>query len=285
MTFTNILFPTDFSEGSRAIVPYVRALCDRFQASLTLLYVVHVPITAYGAMDSPVVFDFPLSEFKESAEGRLVEFARNEFPGMPVKIAVEEGLPGVCITEFAKARGVDLIMMPTRGHGRLQAALLGSVTTQTLHHAACPVWTMAHCEDTPPEHLKWGSILCAVDTDDEGVRLISTAAELAAAPKSKVHLVHAVASPDAAEQFGSAFTDFRKERARRTIASMQEATVTNFPVCMEAGSIPEVVRRAAESHHGDLVLIGRGVMPRFAGGLRSQVYAIVRDAPCPVLSV
>jgi nucleotide-binding universal stress UspA family protein len=287
MTFTNILFPVDFSERSRAIVPHVRAVCGRFYASLTLLHVVHVPIMAYGAADSPVVFDFPLDEIKATAEKSLAEFAAASFPGVPVTTLVDDGDPGSCIVEAAKARGAGLIMMPTRGQGRFRAALLGSVTAKTLHDASCPVWTDAHCEHRSTSNLEWRNILCAIDTDHEGSRLISTAAELAAGSKGSVHIVHAVPPPDAsAERFGgSEFTDFLKDQARRTIGSMQALTATNFPVCVEAGRTPEVIRYAALSHQTDLVLIGRGVLPDFAGGLRSQAYAIVRDAPCPVLSV
>jgi nucleotide-binding universal stress UspA family protein len=45
------------------------------------------------------------------------------------------------------------------------------------------------------------------------------------------------------------------------------------------------VAAVAEEDQADLVLIGRGTLPRFAGRLRSNVYAIVRDSPCPVLSI
>ncbi|MES1260128.1 MAG: universal stress protein [Acidobacteriota bacterium] len=287
MTFTNILFPIDFSGRSHALVPHVRAMCNRFHASLTLLHVIQVPLMAYGATDSPVVFDFPIAELKERAEKSLAELAATAFPGVPVKTLVEEGDPGSCIAEVAKARGVDLIMMPTRGHGRFRAALLGSVTAKTLHDATCPVWTEAHCEARAADHLEWRNILCAIDTDSEGTQLISTAAELAASSQGRVHIVHAVASPDAAaERYGgSEFTEFLKDQARLTIHEMQKVTKTGFPVCIEAGNTPEVIRQAALSHQADLILIGRGVLPRFAGGLRSQAYAIVHDTPCPVLSV
>jgi hypothetical protein len=70
-----------------------------------------------------------------------------------------------------------------------------------------------------------------------------------------------------------------------THSRMQREAGTNFGVCVEAGGIPEVVRYAALNHRADLVVIGRGVLPRFAGGFRSQAYPIVLDMPCPVLSV
>jgi nucleotide-binding universal stress UspA family protein len=38
-------------------------------------------------------------------------------------------------------------------------------------------------------------------------------------------------------------------------------------------------------HSADLVVMGRGRATRTLGRLRSNVYSIIRDAPCPVISV
>jgi nucleotide-binding universal stress UspA family protein len=288
MPFKNILFPFDFSNRARAIVPHVQAACDRFHASLTLLHLVEVPALAYGSPESPIMFDFPAAQLKDCAEQRLTQFAADAFPGPPVRVVVEEGDPGSCIAELARNLQTDLIMMPTRGCGQFRAALLGSVTAKTLHDADCAVWTEAHCEEAGAEHSEWRSIVCAIDTVPEGLRLIRSAAELATNCGATVHLVHAV--PAAAEKgpakyFDLEFSAFLEQEARETIAGMQKEAGTNFVVCTGAGNITDVVRHAAVGHNADLVLIGRGELPHFAGRLRSQTYAIVRDMPCPVLSV
>jgi hypothetical protein len=58
MQIRNILFPTDFSERAGAIVPDVRAVCDRFNARLTLLHTIFVP--TYGGFPEVLVgFKFP----------------------------------------------------------------------------------------------------------------------------------------------------------------------------------------------------------------------------------
>jgi len=287
MTFSRILFPTDFSERSLAVIPYVRALRQRFASSLTLLHVVHVPVTAYSSPNVPVALDLLLSEMKEGADERIVQLAATEFAGIAVKTLVEKGDPGSCIAKIAKENDIDLIMIPTHGHGAFRAALLGSVAAKTLHDATCPVWTAAHCEELGANHLEWRNILCAIDTDSEAERLISVAAQLAAGSNAKVFLVHGVDSGDPrSETYGGAeFTEFLKNRAREVIAEMQNRAGTNFAVCVESGRARDVVRYAAIGHNADLVMIGRGVLPRFAGSLRSQASAIVRHAPCPVLSV
>ncbi len=288
MPFKNILFPVDFSDRSQAIAPHVRAVCQRFNASLTLLHLIEVPVMAYGVPDAPVTFDFPMAEIKTSMEQKLTRFAATAFPGVAVKTVVDEGDPGSCIAELARTWQIDLIMLPTRGHGRFRAALLGSVTAKTLHDATCAVWTEAHCENiAAASHAEWRNIVCAIDTVAEGSRLIRLAAGLAASSGASVHLTHAVPVAESGPEryMDLEFAAFLAEEARKTIAGMQKEAGTNFDVVVETGNIPDAVRRVAESRNADIVLIGRGALPHFAGRLRSHAYAIVRDMPCPVLSV
>jgi nucleotide-binding universal stress UspA family protein len=287
MPFAHILFPVDFSARSRAIVPHVRSVASRYGAALTLLHLVEMPGISYGTPEAPVMFDYPYEEIKEASEARLRQFAEAAFPGMPVTLVVEQGDPGSCIAELARFRKVDLIMLPTRGCGRFRAALLGSVTAKTLHDASCAVWTEAHCEEIGSAHNEWRNIVCAVDTTPENVRLIRFVSDLAAAEGGKVCLVHVVPVAEAGVEryFDLEFAAFLEKQAREAIGGMQKEAGTSFPVCVKAGAIPAKVREEAVEHDADLVLIGRGTLPHFAGRLRSHAYGIVRDMPCPVLSI
>jgi nucleotide-binding universal stress UspA family protein len=49
------------------------------------------------------------------------------------------GDPAEAIIALAKDRHADLIVMGTRGHGRIAGLLLGSVAQKVVTHAACPV--------------------------------------------------------------------------------------------------------------------------------------------------
>jgi nucleotide-binding universal stress UspA family protein len=203
------------------------------------------------------------------------------------------GDPGSGIGAFAREQKMDLIMMPTRGLGRFRTALLGSVTAKTLHCATCPVWTDSHCEADHQTHVCWRNILCAVDTDAEGGKLIRAVAELTAGHRVTVRLVHAVAMPAVPqaeadpEKFAdyTRFTDFLKYEAMQTITQMQKEADTHFHVLVGVGNVTDVIRHSAINHNADVVVIGRGVLSKFAGGLRSEVSSIVRSMPCPVLSV
>jgi len=247
MPFTNILFPVDFSDRCRAMAPQVKAMCDRFQASLTVLHLVEVPVNAYATVEAPNLFQFPMEEMKRLAEEQLEKFTTASFPGMAVTRVVDDGDPGSCIAELARIWEIDLIMLPTRGRGRFRSALLGSVTAKILHDASCAVWTEAHCETARPPRADWKNVICAVDTVPEGVRLIRFAAEVAANPGVEVRLVHAVPEAEAGleKYFDREFAAFLRERAHEAIAGMQKEAGTSFEVCVKAGSIVDVVREAA----------------------------------------
>jgi nucleotide-binding universal stress UspA family protein len=289
MTFSNILFPVDFSERCRAAAPFVNALVRRQKASLNLLHLVEIPPIWYCSTEASCMPDLNIPQLVDHAATRLERFALDNFRGLKPKLIADTGDPGSCIVEIAKTSGADLIMMPTRGRGRFRSALLGSATAKVLHDAECPVWTAAHAEaGTVNISADWRTVVCAIDTSDDAMRLIRCAAELQTNCGASIELVHALPVPPNTRPemyMGREFQAFLEDSARQSIQTMQTKIGTNFRVHMEAGKVSGVIAFAARDLNADLVLIGRGVLPHVAGRLRSDVYAIIRDAPCPVLSV
>jgi nucleotide-binding universal stress UspA family protein len=286
MAFRNILFPVDFSEACEAIAPHVRSLCERLQGSLTLAHFIYIPAMAYGAIDAAGPVVWPVQEFTDNAEKRIEAFSTKFFAGLNPGIVVQEGDAAACITDLAASHPFDLIMMPTHGYGRVRALLLGSVTAKTLHDAPCAVWTASQNAKQRPA-APWKKILCAIDADEEGERLLRKAAELSENGKIGVRVIHAVPSPAPVEDpfADSSFNEFLLRCAETSVARLQTAAGTSFEALMKPGRIPDVVRDEAEDWDADVVLIGRGVLPRFAGQFRSHAYSIIRTMPCPVLSV
>jgi nucleotide-binding universal stress UspA family protein len=58
-------------------------------------------------------------------------------PGIPVLPLVTEGYPADVLLHAAK--GADLLVLGSRGHGGVTSALLGSVSLHCVLHAHCPV--------------------------------------------------------------------------------------------------------------------------------------------------
>ena len=288
MEFRHILFPVDFSPRCYAAVPHVKVAAERFGADITLLHVLEaVPMWA-AAGDGAFVPDADLSELQADAVSRLTDFAASGFPGLRPACVVEQNEAGQAIVRRAQSSGADLIMMPTHGHGVFRSMLLGSTTSKVLHDATPAVWTAAHLEDTPtPQHTAWKNIVCAVDLVPESVQLIRMAAQLAGKDGGQASIVHSVPGTQVRPDmyFDMTLENSLKDFASVEIAKMQAEAGTDFPVCLEIGNVSNVVAAAATQNSADLVIIGRGVIHKFAGRLRTHAYAIIRDSPCPVLSI
>jgi nucleotide-binding universal stress UspA family protein len=284
MLFTpHIVFPVDFSERSKLVRPHVISMAEHFRAKVTLLHVIQIPIAWYGSTEQafPVMFDIPAMV----ADGRqqLETFFGSAPPGLRVETVVDHGDPAARITEYAEQQGVGLIMMPTHGYGKFRSLLLGSVTAKVLHDTKCAVWTSAHTEDPDlPRHDGYRIILCAAGLEPENAGVIRYAADLASSFKAQFRLVHAVSTD---EYVVAGLHQSAMDASREAIARLQRKAGTETGLCLKVGSVSSVVRASALEHRADLVVIGRGRLQGALGRLRTNAYAIIRDSPCPVLSV
>ena len=98
----------------------------------------HVPPAVYGAGWAPASTD--LDEFRKLAEGSLrqsVEEAGAAEAGVQVTPVLREGHPVDVL--LAESEDADLLVVGTRGLGGFKQLVLGSVSGQVAHHAACPV--------------------------------------------------------------------------------------------------------------------------------------------------
>jgi nucleotide-binding universal stress UspA family protein len=282
--FRHILFPVDFSESSKAVCPYVKSFAGHFQAKVTLLHVVQVFLNVPKGIDPsyPVSFDFPAVEWQTR------ELLKGYFDAPEVERVVQQGDPAIDISDYARDHGVDLIMLPTRGYGKFRSLLLGSVTSKVLHDSDCAVWTAPHAEGPAmKQHWPCRNLLVAVDRGEDQVLVLRRAVELARELGANVRLVHAIPAAEHQpwEFGGEEFGHYLMQVANQDIAKLQESVGTKLEVSVIAGGIGPVVRTVAEEQHADLVVIGRGVMHETMGRLRSKSYEIIRQSPCPVLSL
>lgn len=288
LNFQRILFPVDLSKQCQEAAPFVKAAAARFGAEVTLLHVMEIPAYWYGTMGAEsfaAVVDLP--SLMASRKQQFDEFLKNDFGSVKVERVMEQGDPAWTIADYAKSRHADLVMMPTHGHGPFRSLLLGSVTAKVLHDVKCPVWTGAHAEKQASHPDEIRSMLCALELSDESGPLLKWAAELAARYGATLRLVHAVAGGDipAEQYFDTELDGFLMKMAGEEIAKLQASAGTDFEVCLAKGDVAGVMRETALTHNADLIVIGRGLAQRVLGRFRTQAYAIIREAPCPVISV
>lgn len=289
ITFKRILFPVDFSAESRAVAPSVKAMASRFSSDIVVMHVVDLPPAWFGSPEAAGWAALINADgMRQAARVGLDRFIEQEFSGVPVIGEIAQGDPASQIVDFAGSDPGTLVMMPTRGYGPLRALLLGSVTAKVLHDTRCPVWTGAHApEITIHSPGKWKRMLCALDADEKDLPVLKWAARFASEQRMELRLVHAVPGTNAPvleENVPIAFK-FLFGVAREQLAKMQASAGTNLDLCLLGGQAGRVVHAAAVGHDVDLIAIGRGVMQEPFGRLRSRAYEIIREAPCPVISI
>jgi len=270
-----ILFPVDFSERCTAAARMAETFTGHFQAELTLLHVVE-PLT-YN--DVPVDID-ALGERQLS--GYLVE----ELKQFDVNRVLAHGDPASQILECAKARNIDLIVLPTHGYGTFRRFILGSVTAKVLHEAVCPVWTGVHMEQVPKlEDIAFRKIVCAIDLGTQSCPTLRWAKQFASEFGADLQIIHAI-PPTVTE---SAFQENAEEKllaeAEAKIRDAQQGTGLEAKATVLLGDVPQSVCGFTDHENADLLVIGRAVHNDFAGRLRANAYAIIRQSPCPVVSV
>jgi nucleotide-binding universal stress UspA family protein len=221
---------------------------------------------------------------QESVEAFVKPLVANS----PHEVVVRTGDPAETIVHFTRALPADLIVMPTHSGGRFRRFLLGSVTAKVLHDADCPVLTGVHREDLSPEPPAGiQSIVCAVDTDESFAPVVRCALDFQALFGARLTLVHAVpAADETSDSRGE--TDIRRflfDRAAAKFDALRREAGLDAAVTISGGPVHRVIREAALQENADLVIIGRGHTQRGMGRLRTHAYAIIRNSPCPVLSI
>jgi nucleotide-binding universal stress UspA family protein len=277
-----ILFPTDLSHPCRVVAPHVKAVTASFHAELVVLNVLETPSGYYRDWDAYLTL-VNWEAIREDRRRGLAAFVKEVFKGRSVMHVMEEGDPAHTIVNYAREHAIDLIMIPTHGHGPFRSLLVGSVTAKVLHDTEVPVWTSAHgTAPAPPTRTPYRRILCAVDVTDKSIPVMRRAAELARHFKSTLSLVHAVAGAEAVD---ASFQSFLFSTARNRLEKLQKAAGIDVQTCVAGGHAGDVIRQAAVQRKAGLVVIGRGHLTKTLGRLRTNAYSIIRQSPCPVISV
>lgn len=134
--FRNILLAVDGSEHALKAARAAGELARLSGGNLTA-------ITAYeevpGYLGEPNLQKVIQERMKRSKE--VLEKAANEIGEIPGELKTEalEGPPAEAILRVAETRGIDLIVMGTRGLGQIVGLLLGSQSQKVVSLAPCPV--------------------------------------------------------------------------------------------------------------------------------------------------
>jgi nucleotide-binding universal stress UspA family protein len=281
-----ILLPVDFSERCAGAVRYARELALRFDSELILVHVLPPLHAEFGLQIEGSMLVEVYRTRAEQAERELGGFESQTLADLKVRRLILHGDPAAKIVECAGAEGAGLIAMPTHGYGHFRRFILGSNTAKVLHDADCPVWTGIHVEEIPTFAHPFGRILCAVDLGPQSMRALRWASWLQKEFGGHLTLIHAIAAHS--ESISEPDLSWRAnilEIAEEELLRLQREAGVEADLLLEAGEPARVICSAAARVNAGTVVIGRGSAAGDFGRLRTNAYSIIRQSPCPVVSV
>ena len=141
---TNILVPLDFSACSENALAFALQLADKIEANLLLLHVLHLDT---GSMEN---FAFVVDEVEnrtEQARENINKAVQKEAQAIfasldkapSTRARVEIGNVEATICDMALRNQADYIVMGTQGENSVLDKYLGSVASNVLKNAPCPI--------------------------------------------------------------------------------------------------------------------------------------------------
>ena len=281
-----ILFPVDFSASCDAMAAFVLRAAAILAAKVTLLYVVEPSTSGFELLARPAPeID---EDRKESARSSLDAYLTSAFPLRDTPRLLATGEPAAQIARVAREEAFELIVMPTHA-GVFRRMLLGSTVAKVLNDADCLVLTTHHAETIAPRPVEHKEIACAAGLGADSERVLRSAAEIAEKVHANLSIIHAIPLIEQGLPIRLELDESVRllaiQAAQDRLNVMQRVLGSHARVHIVVGPIKDAVTEAARRLQADMLVVGRSSQPGEHGRLRDLTYALVRDAPCPVLSV
>jgi nucleotide-binding universal stress UspA family protein len=205
----------------------------------------------------------------------------------------EEGDPVATILEHAERTKADTIVMGTRGRSGLERLVLGSTAEKVLGRATCPVLTLREDSSGPAVPRR---LLCPVDFSESSREALRQSIALAVKARASVQVINVVRPepvPPAPAVAGGGAEEV--DRARKGLQELLDQVLNGkggegprpaLETSAIRGTPSEAIVAAAENGSADLIVMGlqgHGAIDRMLFG--PTTHHVVREAPCPVLSV
>jgi nucleotide-binding universal stress UspA family protein len=280
-----ILWACDFSTGALEALRWVLPIAKAYRSEITALHVIPAtvpPGDGILSLANPVLLRPHLHHDVSAALDRYV--APAIAASVPATVTLREGTPIHEILDMAERLPADLVVLGTHGRGALERSVIGSVAEAVLGRARCPVVTVP-AQAVPASGAEMpGTVLWATDFSVRATAALPYALSIAAKGGADLIFVHAV-EPDphshGRERVGEG------ERRLREVAAANQLPGRRRPECIVvSGSASAEILRVARERGAGLVVMGtHGSRTLHSLLLGSTARRVIRDAPCPVLSL
>ena len=285
----NVLVATDGSKYGRWGLNWVATLPFVEPPRVTALYVLDVaalraPFLAQPVMAGTERYIQEEIQRMEVRSAKTITDTKKQLVALKLKGTVrkEQGAIAPVILKRAPKRD-GLLVVGSQGLDALDRFMLGSVSTNLIHHATCPVLVVKG------EAAPLRRITLATDGSDASAKalefVLTTFQPDRSAGKggrvpihvSVIHVMPFIKYPGLKEE--------GRRLVEQSVRKLIQAGFTAEPVC-QLGKPAEEIMKVASKHHADLIVMGAkglGAIARFLLGSVST--RVVQHANCAVLVV
>lgn len=144
-----ILVPTDFSKPAQIAVEVASDIAKKSGAELLLLHVIEEATGGSFNVEGQVSLEgnmeekmFTLALIKKARKQMETLLNSSVVEGVKVKSALRIGTPFHGMRTIITESKVDLVVMGTAGHTKVEEMIIGTNTEKVVRHAKCPVLTV-----------------------------------------------------------------------------------------------------------------------------------------------
>jgi nucleotide-binding universal stress UspA family protein len=145
-----ILVPTDFSKPAQIAVDVAADIAKKSKAEIVLLHVVEEAsggsfniegqVSASSENWEDKIYTMKLIERAKKQMAKVVEDTK--LAGVKVSQELRMGTPFHGMRTIITEQKVDLVVMGTAGHSKIEEMIIGSNTEKVVRHSNCPVLTV-----------------------------------------------------------------------------------------------------------------------------------------------
>lgn len=281
----NILYLTDFSEASKAALPFAIGLARGYGAKL---HAVHILLPDSYAVTTP--------DLAAEVEEGQKQFARAEMHKLGSKLQdvkhetrVEAGnVFWIGLEHEIRRHHIDLIVVGTHGRTGVRKMLLGSVAEEVFRGCNIPVVTIGPGSgECVSDAARFGCVLFATDFTPASEEAAPYAISLAEGNESRLILLHVISRLRKEEMLGQLSIADAMHQLNGMVPRDAPLGCRPDPVVAYGDAAEKIVEIACE-RAADLIVLGirHAGHGALAAHLReTTAHRVVATARCPVLTV
>lgn len=281
----NILYLTDFSDYSKAALPFAISMAKVHGATVHALHVLTpvIPESCTEAIEA--------DEKLAASEMRQVE---SQLSAIAHDIRIAEGMKvWPAIEDAIRNDGIDLLVLGTHGRTGAEKLLLGSVAEEIFRHSPVPVLTVGPAVRMKPSR-EWQlqRILFPTDFTRESTAAVPYVVSLARENEAYLVLLHVIRRRVPGGDNEAARSDITVAEAFHSLDIMiprDMGLMAQPETRIQFGQPASTIVEAAKRFGADLIVLGVRSAANHLGAAthleRATAHKVVAHASCPVLTV